>query len=291
TTSIDGYLKDNAQPSFFNARNKGALVRQLKALQRVYKFAPSFGATNTLLAEGIHSAQQAYRLGESQFISRFGGREGFTEESARRAYQRAANTHVAVVTVVGELRATDNANAVATLANDVPALKEFPNLANLFGKADFCECEYCRSIFSSSAYLADLLMYLKGRTLTAGGTANAVLLSRRPDIAYLDFSCENSNTPLPMIDLACEVLEDHVAPWKLFDIPLALAAQLTAGPVAAAVASAFAAQAAPAKPIALSGAALVSEIGRASCRERVWVWGGGGAGGERRIGLGGAASC
>jgi receptor-binding and translocation channel-forming TcA subunit of Tc toxin/ABC toxin-like protein/neuraminidase-like protein len=258
TTSIDGFVKDHATPEFFNARNKDAVVQQLKAIQRVYKVAPSFAQSNTLLQDGYHSAQQIYRLGESQFVDRFADRSGFTETSARAAFQRAANTHAAVITVVGDLRATDNANDVAALANDVPALQDVPNLANLFGSADLCECEHCRSIFSPAAYLADLLMYLKARTLPAGGNARDVLLKRRPDIMYLELSCENSNTPLPMIDLACEVMEDHVAPWKLLDVPLALAPLLVAGPVDPQIRNAFATPPAPAQAITLSGTATLS---------------------------------
>jgi hypothetical protein len=239
TMSVDGFIKGEAQPRFFNAPIKPDVVQQLKAVQRVYKVAPSFDAANTLLADGIHSAQQIYRLGESQFVERYKGRPGFSEQSARDAFNRAANTHGAVITMVGDFRATDNADAVAALRNRPRSLKDVPNLTTLFGSADSCACEHCRSIFSPSAYFADLMKYLEARNVAPAGTAAGVLLKRRPDISYLNLNCENSDTPIPMIDLACEVLEDQVAPWKLFDLPAGT--PLAEGPVAAVLSNAFAA--------------------------------------------------
>ena len=238
--SIDGYLKAHTQPEFFNAVNKEAFVRDLKAAQRVFKLVPNFEASNTLLNESLHSGHSIYSVGESRFVTRFGGRPGFSERIARDTYQRAANTHAAALTIIGELRATVNANAVAGLKNEVDALAEIPNLATLFGSADLCDCEHCRSIFGPAAYLADVLMYLKARESTAPAvSAKDVLFRRRPDIGDLELSCENSNVPVPYIDLACEVLEDHVAPWKR--LSLTFESSFVTGPVSDNLRDAFAA--------------------------------------------------
>src|SRR5208282_2681986 len=45
----------------------------------------------------------------------------------------------------------------------------------------------------------------------------------------LELSCTNSDTPVLYIDLACEVMEDRVAPWVLFTLPAALQADLVQG--------------------------------------------------------------
>src|SRR5207245_532448 len=37
-----------------------------------------------------------------------------------------------------------------------------------------------------------------------------VLLLRRPDLAHIPLTCENTNTPLPYIDLVNEILEGYV---------------------------------------------------------------------------------
>lgn len=255
TTSIDRYL-DKAQPQFFNAPNKADLVASLKATQRIFKLAPDYTITNSLLRDNLHSAQLIYRMGETQFVQKYSGQPGFTAEAARKVYQRAANTHAAVVTVVGDLRAMQTANALQGLNNPVADLDNFPDLKNLFGNADTCACEECQSIFGPSAYLADLLHYLEGRLLIPPtGTVKDVLFGRRADVGYIEMTCENSNTPLPYIDLACEILEDRVAPWKLFTLPLALVPDFVEGPPDANIINAFAG-AAP--PITLSQAARIS---------------------------------
>src|SRR6185436_15743823 len=38
-----------------------------------------------------------------------------------------------------------------------------------------------------------------------------VLLARRPDLEHLKLTCENTETPLPYIDLVNEVLESYIA--------------------------------------------------------------------------------
>ena len=248
STSVDGYLATKASAD-------KAFTSELKAVQRVYKVASSYEASSTLLQDGIHSARKIHRMGKSKFVGRYANREGFTAESAARTWQSAANTEAAVVSIIGNLRATQTANDVEAL--QVQLADGFPNIANLFGAADVCECEDCRSIFSPAAYLADVLMFLADRdSVSPAVSVKDVLFQRRPDLAYLELSCDNSFTPLPYVDLANEVLEDHVAPWKLFDLPLALEPQLTEGPATVAVRNAFAA--ALTKPVTLSIAAKVS---------------------------------
>jgi hypothetical protein len=191
---------------------EGEFAGELKAVQRVFKLAPSFAASNTLLGNGLHSANAIYQMGETQFVRSFAGSPGFDEKAARDAYQRAANTYAAVATLVGDLRATQSANDVLGLTNKVSALARLPNLASLFGKADLCECEHCRSIFSPAAYLADLLMFLRDRKDVDGNRVKSLLLQRRPDLGTIELSCDNSNVPLPYVDLVCELLEERVAP-------------------------------------------------------------------------------
>ena len=50
--------------------------------------------------DGAHRPEALYRLGESEFVRRYGKRQGFTPEAARAAWNRAADTHAAVLTIV-----------------------------------------------------------------------------------------------------------------------------------------------------------------------------------------------
>lgn len=123
-----------------------------------------------------------------------------------------------------------------------------PTLENLFGSLDFCDCDHCRSMLSPAAYLVDLLHFVdrddavwatnlapwradhgsapypfeSPEAFNAAGqpadteiTPLQVLLGRRPDLQHLPLTCENTNTPLPYIDLVNEILESFVANGSL----------------------------------------------------------------------------
>lgn len=238
TTSVDGFLKDKAKREFVAGPDAGVLAQDLKLAQRIVKLVPAYDAAAALLTDGIHSAGQIYRMGQSQFMARYQDRPGFSAEVAEQTWHAAANTYAAVLTLVGDLRATLHANQVQALANNPPALSGLPDWSELFGESDFCACEDCRSIFSPAAYLADLLKWLESRRLQGSSkSAKDVLFERRPDLGYIDLSCENTNTELPYIDLACEIMEDLVSPWKL--TTLAAGTPFAAGPAAGVIAQAF----------------------------------------------------
>ena len=110
-------------------------------------------------------------------------------------------------------------------------LNRYPSLRTLFGDLDYCECRHCQSVLGPAAYLVDLLHFLQRSPLTpnadgdlspanyvnlylkydASGTVLGALLQRRPDLADLQLSCENTDTEIPYIDLVLEILENAVA--------------------------------------------------------------------------------
>ncbi|HEX8720433.1 MAG TPA: neuraminidase-like domain-containing protein [Pyrinomonadaceae bacterium] len=214
-TPVDDFLSRGVRADFRAQAEDEGFRLEVKAVQRVFKLAPSFEATDELLADGIHSAQQVYRIGESEFVRRYSGRRGFTAESAGRAWGRAADTTAAVLTIVSDLKALDPEALPEVLKNGGEALKMFPNWENLFQSGDLCECEHCRSALGPAAYFADLLVFLRDRKAkpAAPGVASArdVLFKRRPDLGFIELNCENALTPLPYIDVVCEVLEAVVA--------------------------------------------------------------------------------
>jgi hypothetical protein len=201
STPVDDYLRDNADRKFRSEAVGDTFVSELKAAQRVFKLAPSFEATEALIADGVHSAQRVYRLGESAFVRRYGGMSGFSAEAAAQAWSRAADTHAAVLTLVGDLQAFNREAMPAALANDNSALTSFPNWEALFKSGDLCACEECRSVLGPAAYFADLLNFLDDRGV------QGILFDRRPDLGFVELSCENGHTPLPYVDIACEVME------------------------------------------------------------------------------------
>jgi hypothetical protein len=237
-TSVDEFLEKRG--SELGALAKDPSFRtELKAVQRVFKLAPTFEATDALLADGLHSAQMVYRLGESEFVRRYGERQGFTPELARAAWNRAADTHAAVLIIVGDLASFDSGVLPGVLKSSHPDLARFPNWNNLFQTGDICHCEHCRSALSPAAYFTDLLMYLRDRSSLrpkAGGGYHSVrdiLFDRRPDLGYIELNCENALTTLPYVDLVCEVLERAVDAAGDNDVELPGLIAIPADPVEA----------------------------------------------------------
>src|SRR5947209_1089165 len=95
---------------------------------------------------------------------------------------------------------------------------QLPDLETLFGQSSFCQCEDCGSIFSPAAYFVDVLYSIVEKGISAvdqNGKRTAgteILFSRRTDLENIELTCQNTNTPLPYIDLTNEILENAVAP-------------------------------------------------------------------------------
>ncbi|MFB4268328.1 neuraminidase-like domain-containing protein [Nonomuraea sp. GTA35] len=221
------------------------LLDELAAVQRVFKLKPTFAAANTLLRQGVDSAQQIYFMGEGQFVDTL-VETPINRVEARTIYRKAENTYALALTTFADLNLALNGLAPAAL----PALTltpetqdkiaTLPNLQTLFGSLDYCECSACQSVYSPAAHFVDVLRFLgdrntQGQGINAGKTVRQVLLERRPDLGDIELSCENTNTPLPYIDLVNEILEDVVAPPPAVLLSAAIQPRLTEGPIAAEV--------------------------------------------------------
>ncbi len=217
--------------AFFKAKKLStkkneSLKNELKSVQRVFKLIPNYRKTNALLSSKIHSAQSIVGTGESRFVNDIAPAAGISKKEAKKIFQKAANVHTASLLIVGELQDTFRAMDIAALkvmslsAKLEAVSKDFPNLKSLFQLTDLCACEHCRSVYSPAAYLVELLQFLDKRTVvdlstippTPGHLAKDVLFERRPDIGEIDLGCENAETPLPYIDLVCELLEEEIEP-------------------------------------------------------------------------------
>jgi hypothetical protein len=197
----------------------------LKRIQRVFKLAPTFDKTHALLSEGLHSAAAINQAGKVRVVSMLAKHDAFTTKEAEKLVATASNVSLAASLMVGQFQGISNGLTVAGISAPLPpekidaVTKDFPNLATLFSSNDSCACSDCMTLYSPSAYLVDVLEFLKNRILldSPGGTnsglnARDAMFKRRPDLADLDLSCDNTNVELPYIDLVCELLEDMVAP-------------------------------------------------------------------------------
>jgi hypothetical protein len=238
-----------------------ALRAELASVQRVFKLKPTFATANTLLSRGIDSAQKIYFMGEGQFFGAL-DESSVNRIEARRIYRKAENTYALALTTYAEYNRAligvtpaalpdfpldvgtqPNGAAPAALpdllngAGTRAPLPTLPSLQTLFGSLDYCDCADCRSVYSPAAHFVDILRFLgdrgtQGSGVNAGKNVRQVLLERRPDLGDIELSCENTNTPLPYIDLVDEILEDVVALPAPVVLDDGIEPKLVEGPIA-----------------------------------------------------------
>jgi hypothetical protein len=222
-SNIDTFFRDKGTR---DADTTEPALRELKSVQRVFKLVPNYSKTTALLSQKVHSAQSIVATGKTRFVNEVGPAAGISEKEATAIYNKASNVQAASMLIAGELQDTISSMEIAalnvnTLSAKLKAIsKDFPNLKSLFQLSDMCACEHCRSVYSPAAYLVELLQYLDKRTVrnldidpnAPVRIAKDVLFERRPDLGEIDLGCENANTPLPYIDLVCELLEETISP-------------------------------------------------------------------------------
>lgn len=197
-----------------------AVTREITRIQRIYQITPGDTAMNALLKHGVDSAYAVVRYGRDEFVQTFKDAVG-GEDAARLIHARSQQVHHAVLNIAVSYLTASNAPGIgvhspAQIVNPAPNphagdVIAYSTLESLFGEMDYCACEHCRSILSPAAYLVDLLQFVDRPTVPPGKTnPQTVLLERRPDLQHLPLTCENTNTPLPYIDLVNETLEYYV---------------------------------------------------------------------------------
>lgn len=211
--NVDKLIKDANPP------NADAVRLQAKVVQRVHRIAPNTTVGAILLDAKIHHSTQVMRLGKTRF-ARLLEAKGIERAVALQTFARAEQRYAEMLTRFADFRATlhqgDPRAIVAhtyTEQERATYAGEIPNLETLFGPLDFCDCGECQSVYSPAAYLADVFRFLDSHeTEKRDKTVLAHLFERRPDLGDLKLDCDNTKTPLPYIDLVCEILEAAVSP-------------------------------------------------------------------------------
>jgi len=219
---IEQYISRN------NLQVTEEVTQVVKQVQRVYQITPSDSAMTGLLRKGIDSAYAVVNYDRDDFIRIFKDEVG-GEVNALLTYAKSQQVHNAVLNIAMSYLIAKSASPIgvhsppqivdppSNVPDNTGDVIAYPTLESLFGEMDYCACEHCRSILSPAAYLVNLLQFIdlkrynnKGVELPTkykGENPLDVLLERRPDIQHLPLTCENTNSPLPYIDLVNETLE------------------------------------------------------------------------------------
>jgi hypothetical protein len=196
------------------------VLDEITRIQRVYQITPGDTAMNVLLQDGLDSASAVARYDRNEFVRKFGKRVG-GDTNARLIHSKSQQVHNAVLNIALSYLTAANAPGIGAhslpqIINPAPGpnpnatdVIAYGTLENLFGSMDFCSCDHCRSILSPAAYLVDLLLFCD-RQDNELESPLTVLLERRPDLQHLPLTCENTNTPLPYIDVVNETLEYYI---------------------------------------------------------------------------------
>ncbi|WP_313674467.1 neuraminidase-like domain-containing protein [Mycolicibacterium sp.] len=214
--------------------DRGPVTSALATLQRVYQLSPSNEAMKVLLDHKLTSAYDIAALTEPVFIDRYGPLFP-SEREARLVFRKSEQIQAVLYTFYSMTKQAADAPALATVSgtaeqrqqavdNIKRVLPTTPTMESLFGSMDYCECDHCRSVLGPAAYVVDVLKFLDPDPLAwegfksnwanrhngdeyPFGTPYEELVARRPDLAHLQLSCENTNTELPVIDVVNEILE------------------------------------------------------------------------------------
>lgn len=206
---------------------------KIKILQRLFRLTNDPQAIAYLVRNGFDSASKIALSDEESFVAKHGlgmGDKELATNIHRLAKNFVANATLDVERYHGNLNESDNAilslprglqnesspmqsrssgRNARSVGNNVAKRrlqnKDYANWKNLFGLINRNSGIQNQSILSPSAYLLDLLEFLKQ------GQAYAKFIGRRPDILALKMTKANAEVSLPTIDLAIELLESLIA--------------------------------------------------------------------------------
>ena len=239
STHAQSFVADNAGIlDGIGVADQRTVANAMATLQRTYQLSPSNQSMKVLLDQGMTSAYDIVALSEASFIDRY-GRLFPSEREARLVHRKAEQVSAVLYNFYSMTKQAASTPALTVVsgtaerheeavANIMRVLPATPTMESLFGSMDYCECDHCRSVLGPAAYLVDLLKFLDPDPLAwegfradwakrhngepyPNGTPYDELMTRRPDLAHLGLSCENTNTELPVIDIVNEILEFLVA--------------------------------------------------------------------------------
>lgn len=216
---LDEYIEKHSLT--FDEDEAGFSINDIKTLQRLYRLTTDFDSIIYLLRNDFTSAYQIAQSSEGDFVAKHYAGLG-TMKNAKQIYclaaQYTSEVSLQMAKYYGSLTEqgtsfpatprgmtaspSENSNRSGQ-SNVAPSRIKQPVIANwknLFGVLNKNAALKGQSVLSPSAYLMDLLDFLKE-------DGYDILYERRPDIWNLLLSKENAESSLPTIDIIVELLE------------------------------------------------------------------------------------
>lgn len=233
TGHVDAFIAQRRSRVFTGVANPTNTIRVLKRLQRVFQVTPDEAAITSLLGAGFDSAYRVARMPREQFVAAVASDLGGAQR-ARDIHAAAHHVMGQALTIFGHMANSTRGTGVAVIeqgtlpapftstnagpamppkagfGGSTPTADPLPNWQELFGDVALCDCEECHSVYSPAAYFVDLLDMLDNATASTGNNALDALTKRRPDLRKIPLTCENTNTPIPYIDLVNEIMETYI---------------------------------------------------------------------------------
>lgn len=176
-----------------------------KRFERLYQISPSDEALILLADKGFQSATQIASYSKNEFLETY-GKDFPSLHEATLTYLKSSEVQSMVLNIFTIQQTNSSAPNVYALSGKLD--KTGLDMEQLFGNLDYCSCDDCNSVLSPAAYLVELLQFID--TPNTEESPLKTLFKRRPDIAHIQLSCENTNMALPYIDLVNEILEHYI---------------------------------------------------------------------------------
>lgn len=209
-----------------------AVMKQVKKLRRINAIAPTTTSLAGLARMKLTSANAVASMAPTDFI-KTAVQVDVPKAEAQQMYTNATNTVTRntnlLLTTVDIGRGTapimDGRRTKAGLKvnmREVAArlgLRQV-NLETIFGGNDERITEEWGTIYGPAAYLVDLLQYLEKAKIEKdpNNKTNVLqyLLRRRPDLAKLELTKENTEVVVPYVDIVNEIMESFIENFALY---------------------------------------------------------------------------
>lgn len=183
-----------------------------KKYQRLYFLSPDTERWTAMAEIGAShsSAHSIVKQGKIAFVADFaeslGGAE-VAEEVFLLAKSRTLTASLGLAMLNPGLHAWGNITGQVSPRESGPDI--VPEYDSVFNEAN-CSCDPALTLTSPAAYLVDLLSWVESVEEGSDLESDQKLLGRRPDLGLIQLSSDNTNKPLPYIDLVNEILETAV---------------------------------------------------------------------------------